>query len=81
MEEKYMVSDVLEVTKGIIKEYEGTITETTNMELRQMFQNFRNSLESFQYEISKLAESKGYSTPEPKASQDEILKVRKEFLN
>jgi spore coat protein CotF len=81
MEEKYMVSDVLEVTKGIIKEYEGAITEITNMELRQMFQNFRNSLESFQYEILKLAESKGYSIPETKANQEEILKVRKEFLN
>ena len=57
MEEKAIVNDVLECTKACLKDYEGAIIETANMELRQTFQNLRNSSESFQYELFKLAEN------------------------
>ena len=80
MEEKYMVNDILEGTKLGIKDYEGAITECSNLELRQTMQNLRNSQESFQYELYKLAESKGYYIPALEAKQEEIDKVRNEFI-
>ena len=60
MEEKAIVNDVLASTKSCLKDYQGAIIETANIELRQTFQNLRNSSESFQYELFKLAEAKGY---------------------
>ena len=81
MEEKYMVNDILECTKSSLKDYQGAIIETANMELRQTFQNLRNSEESFQYELFKLAESKGYYVPAENAKADEIQKVKNELAN
>ena len=81
MEEKSIVNDVLSSTKASLKDYEGAIIETANMELRQTFQNLRNASESFQYELFKLAESKGYYTPAQNATPEEILKVKSEFSN
>lgn len=81
MEEKYMVNDILEGIKTTLKDYENAIIETANMELRQTFQNLRNSAESFQYELFKLAESKGYYIPAENAQNEEIQKVKNEFTN
>ncbi len=81
MEEKAIVNDVLESTKACLKDYEGAILETANMELRQTFQNLRNSSESFQYELFKLAESKGYYVPAANSTQEEIIAVKKEVTN
>lgn len=81
MEEKCMVNDVLESTKAGLKDYQGAIIETANMELRQTFQNIRNSSESFQYELFKLAESKGYYVPAENAKPEDIQKVKKELSN
>ncbi len=76
MEEKYMVNDILEGTKNDIKTYSEAITESANMNLRQTIQNIRNSTESFQYELFKLAESKGYYKPAEPAKPDEINKIK-----
>lgn len=76
MEEKYMVNDILESTKSSLKTYQGAIIETANQELRQTLQNLRNSEESFQYELFKLSESKGYYVPAQNAKQDEITQVK-----
>ena len=81
MEEKAMVNDILEATKSSLKDYQGAIIETANLELRQTLQNLRNSSESFQYELFKLAESKGYYVPAQNATQDEISKVKSEVTN
>ena len=81
MEEKAIVNDVLASTKACLKDYEGAILETANMELRQTFQNLRNSSESFQYELFKLAESKGYYVPAQNATVKEIDTVRNEVSN
>lgn len=81
MEEKAIVNDVLSSTKASLKDYEGAIIETANMELRQTLQNLRNSSESFQYELFKLAESKGYYTPAQNATTDEITTVKDEVSN
>lgn len=81
MEEKAMVNDVLSSTKACLKDYEGAIIETANMELRQTLQNLRNSSESFQYELFKLAESKGYYTPAQNATEQEVSQVKNEIQN
>jgi len=81
MLEKYMVNDVLECIKSSLKDYEGAIIETANMELRQTFQNLRNAEESFQYELFKLAEAKGYYVPAENAKPEEIQKVKNELSN
>lgn len=81
MEEKAIVNDVLESTKACLKDYEGAILEAANMELRQTFQNLRNSSESFQYELFKLAESKGYYMPAANATQEEIIAVKNQVTN
>lgn len=81
MEEKAMVNDILETTKSCLKDYQGAIIETANLELRQTLQNLRNTSESFQYELFKLAESKGYYVPAQNATQDEISKVKTEVTN
>lgn len=79
MEEKAIVNDVLSGVKSSIKEYSSAITETANLELRQTFQNLRNSDESFQYELFKLAESKGYYIPAENSKPEEIEKVKNEL--
>lgn len=81
MEEKAIVNDVLSSTKSALKDFEGAILETANMDLRQTLQNLRNSSESFQYELFKLAESKGYYTPAQNATQEEIKTVKNELSN
>ncbi|MCI8276716.1 MAG: spore coat protein [Clostridia bacterium] len=79
MEEKSIVNDVLASVKNSIKDYSSAITETANLELRQTFQNLRNSDESFQYELFKLAESKGYYVPAENSKPEEIEKVKNEL--
>ena len=78
MDEKYMVNDILEGTKSSLKTYAGAITETENTNLRQTFQELRNSCETFQYDLFKVAKLKGYYTPATPASQDEINQIKTE---
>ena len=76
MEEKYMVNDILEGTKGSLKT--SAIVETENTNLRQAFQEIRNSCETFQYDLFRVANLKGYYTPASKATQAEIDQVKTE---
>ncbi len=79
MDEKTMVNDVLENVKSELTTYQGAISEAANTELRQTIQNIRNSSESFQYELFKVAQSKGYYKPAAPASSMEITNVRNEL--
>lgn len=78
MEEKYMVNDILESVKAGLTTYQGVISEAENMQLRQTIQQIRNSDETFQYDLYKVAQLKGYYTPAEKAPQPEIEKVKNE---
>ena len=78
MDEKTMVNDVLESTKAGLSSYQTAISETENMQLRQTFQQIRNNDESFQYELFKTAQAKGYYKPASQAQQSEIDKVKNE---
>lgn len=78
MEEKYMVNDILEGTKGNLKNYENVIVETENTNLRQAIQEIRNSCETFQYDLYRVANLKGYYTPAAQATQNDINQVKTE---
>ena len=79
MDEKTMVNDVLSSVKSRLSSYEMAITESANMQLRQTFQQIRNSDESFQYELFKVAQAKGYYKPAQTASTTEIQTVKTEL--
>ena len=76
MEEKTMVNDILDNTKTELTTYQGVISETENMQLRQTIQQLRNNCESFQYELFKVAQTKGYYTPAQAATQTEINTIK-----
>lgn len=76
MEEKYMVNDILEGTKGSLKTYAGVIVEAENTNLRQAIQEIRNSCETFQYDLYRVANMKGYYVPAAQATQNEINQVK-----
>ena len=79
MDEKTMVNDILAGVKSSLTAYQTAISETENMQLRQTFQQIRNNDESFQYELFKTAEAKGYYKPAQKASQTEVETVKIEL--
>ena len=79
MEEKTMVNDILSGVKSDLTAYQTAISESENMNLRQTFQQIRNNDESFQYELFKVAETKGYYKPAAKATVTEIQTVKTEL--
>ena len=74
-----MVNDILEGVKAELTTYQTVISETEDMQLRQIIQQIRNNDESFQYELFKVAKAKGYYQPAAKATQTEINSVKMEL--
>ena len=79
MDEKTMVNDILAGVKSSLTAYQTAISETENMQLRQTFQQIRNNDESFQFELFKVAQTKGYYKPAQKATTTEIETVKTEL--
>lgn len=79
MDEKTMMNDVLDNVKASLTTYQGVISEAENMQLRQTIQQIRNNCENAQYEIFKIAQSKGYYQPAAKATQTEIMDVKNQL--
>ena len=79
MEEKTMVNDILENVKASLTTYQNAISESATMQLRQALQQIRNNDESFQYELFKIAQSKGYYKPAESATVTEINTVKTEL--
>ena len=79
MDEKTMVNDILSGEKSNLTAYQTAISESENMQLRQTFQQIRNNDESFQYELFKTAEAKGYYKPAQPATVTEIQTVKDEL--
>lgn len=79
MDEKTMVNDILSGVKASLTSYQTAISESENMQLRQTFQQIRNGDESFQYELFKTAQAKGYYKPAQPASVTEIETVKTEL--
>lgn len=80
MEEKCMVNDVLQNSKEFVKLLDDTILESDNLEFRGLVTLIRNSAESFEGNLSKLAKAKGYYIASSKADESEIIALRKMFL-
>ena len=76
-----MVNDILNSVKSELTTYQGVISETENMNLRQTIQQIRNNDESFQYELFKIAGAKGYYKPAAKATVTEVSSVKTELEN
>ena len=79
MDEKTMVNDILAGIKSDLTAYQTAITEAENMQLRQAFQQIRNSDESFQFELFKVAQAKGYYKPAAKATVTEVNTVKSDL--
>ena len=79
MQEKYMVNDVLSTLKSSITNYASVISEASNPQFRQTIQQIRNNCETFQYDLYKIAEQKGYYQPAQPASQNDIQQIRSQF--
>lgn len=79
MDEKTMVNDILGSVKADLTAYQAAISESENMQLRQTFQQIRNGDESFQYELFKVAQTKGYYNPAKQATASEIQAIKMEL--
>lgn len=79
MDEKTMVNDTLSGVKSNSTAYQMAISEAEDMNLRQTLQQIRNNHESFQFELFKVAQSKGYYKPAQKATVMEVDAVRNEL--
>ena len=79
MDEKTMVNDILSNVKADLTAYQTAISECENIGLRQAFQQIRNNDETFQYELYKVAQTKGYYQPAQKATITEIETVKNEL--
>lgn len=79
MDEKTMINDILEGVKSELTTYGQAISESENMQLRNTLQQIRNSEESFQYELFKIAETKGYYKPAEKVNEEQIVKVKNDL--
>ena len=79
MNEKTMVNDILSNVKADLTAYQTAISECENMGLRQTFQQIRNNDETFQYELYKVAQTKGYYQPAQKATITEIETVKNQL--
>ena len=80
MDEKTMVNDVLSMINSSLTGYAGIIAQTDNTGLRQTLQQIRNNDETSQYDLSKIAEQKGYYVPAAQATQTDIVQVRNLFV-
>ena len=76
MQEKDMVLDILSGTKASLGNYAKVIAETKDQNLRQTFQQMRDSDEKFQYDLYKVAEQKGYYPPSPQSSPQDVSTVK-----
>ncbi len=76
MQEKDIVLDVLSGTKASLGSYAKVITETSNPQLRQTFQQMRDGDEKFQYDLYQIASQKGYYANSPNANPQDMQQVK-----
>lgn len=79
MQDKEMVNDALSMVKSSLTTYASVISECANPQLRSTIQQIRNNCESSQYELFRLAQSKGYYQPAMMADNQEIQQVKSQL--
>lgn len=76
MQEKAMVNDALASVKSSLTTYATVISECANPNLRMTIQQIRNNCEASQYELFKLAQSKGFYQPAMMADDNEVQQIK-----
>lgn len=76
MQEKAMVNDALSMVKSSLTNYATVIAECSNLNLRSAIQQIRDCDENSQYELFKLAQSKGYYQPATMANDSDVQQVK-----
>jgi spore coat protein CotF len=79
LQDKVMVNDALASMKSGLTAYETAITECSNTQLRSTIQQIRNNDENSQYELYKLAETKGFYKPAQMAEDSQVQQVKSEL--
>lgn len=79
LQEKAMVNDALGSVKASLTTYANVISECSNPNLRQAIQQIRNNCETSQYELYKLAQSKGFYQPATMAEDGEVQQVKSQL--
>ncbi len=79
MKEKDMVNDILSTINSSLTGYANVIAQAANPQFRQAITQIRNSSETFQYDLYKLAEQKGFYKPAAPAGQSDIQQVKTQF--
>lgn len=79
LQEKTMVNDALSSMKSSLTVYTTTISECQNTELRSAIQQIRNSDEASQFELFKLAQTKGFYKPAQMADDSQVQQVKSEL--
>lgn len=78
-QEKAMVNDALSSVKSSLTMYANTISECANPSLRSTIQQIRDKCENSQFELYKMAQSKGYYKPAIMAKDDEVQQTKSQL--
>lgn len=79
LQDKTMVNDALASLKSGITAYTTAISECANTNLRSALQQIRDKDEAGQFELYKLASSKGFYKPAIMAKDDEIQQTKQQL--
>jgi len=79
MDEKTMVSDALNMINSNLIGYANAITQAENIQLRQAIQQIRNNDETYQYDLFKIAEQKGFYKPATVAPEADVINIKNIF--
>ena len=79
MNDETIVNDILKGKKLELLEYQNVIADTESMSMRNALQQIRNTTESLQYELFKIAKTKGYYKTSDSADDKQINQVKNEL--
>jgi len=79
IDEKTMVNDALSGVKSELTFYANVISECANPTLRSTVQQIRNNCETSQFELYKIAQSKGFYKPAAMAQDSEVQQVKSQL--
>mgnify|MGYP001373289800 CR=1 FL=1 len=79
LQDKTMVNDALSSIKSSLTYYATAISECSNLELRSTLQQIRDNCETTQYDLYKLAETKGFYKPATMVQDSEVQQVKSEL--
>lgn len=81
LQDKVMVNDALDSVKSSLTTYASVITECSNPNLRTTIQQIRNNCETSQYELYKLAQTKGFYQPATMADDTLVQQVKTQLTS